>query len=76
VKAIADALKKVVKFKQSHKNWKVLMNSATSVLDLGISNVKVLKLLDSHEELSDAAGQIRFLIEYMRLAAEKYGEPE
>jgi hypothetical protein len=51
------------------------MGQATSLIDLGITSAKVLKLLDQHEELSTVAGQLKFLLEYMRLASAKYGEP-
>jgi hypothetical protein len=46
VKAIGEALRKLVKFKQTHHTWRRLLSGMASVRDFGISDPKVLKILD------------------------------
>jgi hypothetical protein len=53
VKAIGEALRKVVRFKAAHRNWRRLMSSVSSVAELGVTDPKVLKVLDAHEELEN-----------------------
>jgi Cdc6-like AAA superfamily ATPase len=64
VKAIGEALKKIIKFKQTHHTWRRLAIGMASVRDFGISDPKILKILDAHEELSNVGQQIRFLTEF------------
>jgi hypothetical protein len=40
------------------------MTGMSSVRDLGISDAKVMKILDGHDELANISQQIRFLAEF------------
>jgi ABC-type dipeptide/oligopeptide/nickel transport system ATPase component len=76
IKAVGGALKKIVAWKQAHKDWKTQLNRTASLVELGVTDKKVLALLDKHEEISAVDGQIRFLIEFLRLAVDRYGDPD
>jgi hypothetical protein len=64
VKAIGEALRRVVRFKAAHRNWRKLLSSVSSVAELGVTDPKVLKILDAHEELENVGQQLRFLAEF------------
>jgi hypothetical protein len=46
IKAIGDALEKVSQFRKTHHTWKKLLSSMGSISDIGVTDRKVLKLLD------------------------------
>jgi hypothetical protein len=76
IKAIGEALQKVVQFRRTHHTWKRLLSAMGSISDIGVTDRKVLKLLESHEELSTIGSQLRFLAEFAGVAVAKYGEPD
>jgi ABC-type glutathione transport system ATPase component len=47
IKAVGGALKKIVAWKQARKDWKTQLNRTASLVELGITDKKVLGLFDN-----------------------------